>query len=298
MSRMFKKIFFLSVASGLLLASCSNNPSKTDGGNASIDTSKTAAELKLDNQGKQLMYAMPSPVEAAALLKSSGAKFDIANLNATKNVSHYTTGSSRALNLGVYATDLVYANIFGQTQESAEYFRCANTLGTALGIKDAFGEAVYKRMKSNMDNKDSLMAIIAEASMDADSYFKENERAEGSALVATGGWLEGLFISCRIAEKSKDPILMNRMAEQKHSLGTLIALLSGITLDKESLPVLEGLKALKVEFDGLELKSDESKPAKAEGTNTIGPKKHLVMTPDKFKTISEKAYELRNSIIK
>ena len=296
---MLRKTLIPILSLGILAAGCGSNEAKKDTG--ALDTAKMGAEMKLAEQGRKLLYATPSPVEAAALLKSSGAKFDPSNLNPVKNVSKYTTATARALNLGVYSTDLVYSNIFGQTQESAEYFRSANTLGSSLGIKDAFGENIFKRVKANIENKDSLMAIIAEASMDADAYFKENERVDASALVALGGWIEGLYISSKIAEKSKDQVLLNRIADQKHALGTLIALTDGITLDKETLPIQTQLKALKVNFDALQLQSDGAKPAAAkdkDGATTIGEKKHLVMTPEQFKDISEKAYQLRNSIVK
>ncbi len=290
-----KSIVILIIA--VILTSCGSDTNKNEA--AAIDTTSSSANSKELMKAQQILYTLPSPVEAAALMKLSGATFDLSTLNPTANVSKYTSNESKSLNLGVYGTDLVYANIFEQTQESADYFKCANTLATALGINNAFGENTFQRVKANMQNRDSLMAIIAEASLEADAYFKENERPAASALVAVGGWIEGLYIATTIANKTKNGEIIQRVAEQKNSINNLIGLVESFGSEKGLSPVLGDLKEIKLLFDALEVKKGTtSKPVGNDRTPTIGVSKHIEMTPEQLKAISEKVGSIRNKIIK
>ncbi len=294
---MLTRNFCLLVLSLAVFSSCGSDSTKNEV--AGTDTTTTApAKSKEMQKAQQILYALPSPAEAAALMKSSGATFDLAVLNPTGNVSKYGSNESKALNLGVYGTDLIYANIFEQTQESSEYFKCANTLATALGINDVFGEATYKRVKANMQNRDSLMAIIAEASLDADSYFKENERPAASALVAVGGWIEGLYIATTIAGKTKSEAIIQRVAEQKNCLNNLIGLVESFGSEKELTGVSSDLKEIKVLFDVLEVK--KTTPAKTTSSSTeaptVGVSRHIAISPEQLKALAEKVGTIRNKI--
>jgi hypothetical protein len=264
---MINKSTFVFCIALALFSSCGSDTGKNEMGTGDTASNSPANSKELA-KAQQILYALPSPTEAAALIKSSGATFELSTLNPITNVSKYVSNESKAINLGVYGTDLVYANVFEQTQESAEYFKCANTLATSLGISSVFGEATYNRVKKNMQNQDSLMAIIADASLDADAYFKENERPTASALVAVGGWIEGLYIATTIAGKTKNASALN------------------------------DLKEIKPLFDVLETKKTVA--AKSAGTNeipTIGVGKHIGITPEQLKAIAEKVGAVRNKII-
>ena len=292
-----KSIITLAITS-VVLASCGSDSNKSE--TTTADTSAVAPTSSKElMKAKQILYTLPSPVEAAALMKISGASFDRSYLNPTSNVSKYASNESKSLNLGVYGTDLIYANIFEQSQESADYFKCANTLSTALGINDAFGESTYKRIKANMDNRDSVLAIIAEASLNADSYFKENERPAASALVAAGGWIEGLYISTRIASKTKSKEIIQRVAEQKNSINNLIALVESFGSEKELTAVLSDLKEIQSVFDVLQIKKDKPAANKnANGAPTVGVSKHIEISDEQLKAICDKVELIRNKIIK
>lgn len=286
-------ILFISVA---LLSACGSENGQSEA--TSLDTAITSnASSDLANT-QEILYALPSPVEAAALMKMSGATFDKAFLNPTNNVSKYVSNQSKSLNLGVYGTDLIYSSIFEQTQETGEYFKCANTLASSLGINDAFGEAVYKRLKSNMNNRDSLMSIVAEASLNADAYFKENERPTASALVAAGGWIEGLYIATRVANKTKSPEIFQRVADQKNSIKHLIKLIESFGPEQELVSVLMDLKEISAQFDVLVVtKEAATKSESTDGVPTIGVKKKVTITEEQMKAIADKAEMVRNKII-
>jgi hypothetical protein len=285
------------ILAAAVLSSCGSDSTKNEVATADTSTASPIKSKELQ-KAQQILYTLPSPAEAAALMKNSGASFDLSVLNPTGNVSKYGSNERKALNLGVYGTDLIYANIFEQTQESSEYFKCANTLATALGINDIFGEATYNRVKKNMQNRDSLMSIIAEASLDADSYFKENERPAASALVAVGGWIEGLYIATSIAGKTKSDAIVQRVAEQKNSLNNLVGLVESFGSEKELVSILSDLKEIKALFDVLDVKKTAPAKAASSGTEapTIGISRHVNITPEQLKAISEKVATIRNKI--
>lgn len=281
-----------------VLSSCGSDTEKSETSAIDTATVNTTTSSKELSNAQQILYALPSPVEAAALMKMSGATFDKNYLNPTNNVSKYSSSTSKALNLGVYGTDLIYSNLFEQAQESADYFKCANTLASSLGISDAFGEKTFNRLKANTGNRDSLLTIVAEASLDADAYFKENERPSASALVAAGGWLEGLFIATRIANKTKNEEIIQRVAEQKYSIGNLVSLVQSYGTEQDLAPVLNDLKEIKALFDALEVKKGEdSKPKKSGDIPTIGVNKKIMMNAEQLKAITAKAEAVRNKII-
>jgi len=290
--------YILVIAAALpLLFSCGSSSEKNDSTSMDSATTTMANSKKLANT-QQILYTLPSPVEAAALMKMSGAKFDKTYLNPTNNVSHYVSSDSKALNLGVYGTDLIYASIFEQTQETSEYFKCANTLSTSLGISGAFGEATFKRLKSNLTNKDSLLMIVAEASLDADAYFKENERPAASAMVAAGGWIEGLYIATRIANSTQNQEIIQRVAEQKNSIGNLIKLVESFDQEQGLTPVIADLKEIQVLFDKLEVKKGPSAKSEPGEVPTIGVSKKITMNAEQLTAITNKVESIRNKITK
>jgi hypothetical protein len=150
--------------------------------------------------------------------------------------------------LGVYGGDMVYANVYEQTQESMLFLKCLNTLCRNLGITDAFDDKTADRLQANKENKDSLLTIVSQSFNRADAFLRENQRHGTSALMVAGGWIEGLFISAKVVEKSKNKRMIQKMSQQKKSLADLIELVesghvSGATF------VLDDLKNLKLTYD-------------------------------------------------
>ena len=145
-------------------------------------------------KAKKVFYTVPSPYETALIFERSGVGYNIGVLNPIDNVNNYSTNVKQALNFGVYGADLSYANIFDQSQQCMFYMNCAKKLADGLGITSAFDAETMERIEANMNNRDSLMNIINDAYWVADGYLKENEQDFLSALIISGGWIEGLYL--------------------------------------------------------------------------------------------------------
>jgi hypothetical protein len=294
-----KLAYFASAVAVTALFSCgsSNSENTTE---ETVDTADANAHVK-DVKAQNVFYSIPSPIETTTLLKAAGAKYNAAYLNPIENVSKYASVAGKALNLGVYGSDLSFTSIFDQTQESMLYLRCTNKLATGLGISGAFDESTTSRIEANMENRDSLLAIISDSYWNADSYLKDNGQPGVSALIVAGGWIEGLYIATQIANSTKNEAIGTRIGEQKLSLDNLIALLDSYKTENDgAADVLKGLNELKKIFDAIPAAPAAETTVttdKDKGTTTIGNGSSFKMTPELLKQITDKATELRNKII-
>lgn len=217
-------------------------------------------------KAESVFYYVPSPIETADLLKKAGATYDKDLLNPIENVSKYSSAAARALNMGVYGADLSFTGIFDQHTESSLYLQCTNKLAQALSISGAFGPEVRDRLEANATNRDSILNIITDAYWDCDAILQQNKQYNVSALMITGGWIEGCYLACKIADATKNKTIRTRVVEQRHSLDNLVALLqtkyteSG-NKDQDIGPVLTDLKAIQASFAKITPASKETPTA-------------------------------------
>jgi len=293
-----KSIFLAStIASSMAFVACGS--SADDSGSNAVDTANADTKVR-DVKAQNVFYSIPSPIETTTLLKAAGAKYNSKILNPIENVSKYETVAAKALNLGVYGSDLSFTSIFDQTQESMLYLRCTNKLASGLGISGAFDETTTSRIESNMQNRDSLLAIISDSYWNADAYLKENGQPGVSALIVAGGWIEGLHIATQIAATTKNEGIVTRIGEQKLSLDNLIALLESYKAENESIPaLLTQFSELKKVFDAIPNTAGETKTTtdSTKGVSTISNESSFNLTAEQLKQITDKCSQIRNKII-
>jgi hypothetical protein len=286
------------IALAATISSCGSTASD----NENVTGTDTAANANSgkDTKAQNVFYSIPSPIETTSLLKAAGAKYNASYLNPIENVSKYSTAASRALNLGIYGSDLSFTSIFDQTQESMLYLRCTNKLATSLGISGAFDESTTSRIEANLENRDSLLAIISDSYWNADSYLKENGQPGVSALIIAGGWIEGLYIATKIAADTKNADIVTRIGEQKLSLDNLVALLESYKSSNEGVnDMYNQFSELKKIYDTIPSKPAETTAStdKKSGVTTIGNNSSYTLTPEQLKLITDKAGQIRNKII-
>lgn len=246
----------------------------------------------------QLVFqTVPSPLETASIFQDAGSSYNSGITNPVENVSNYATTTKMALNLGVYGADLSYANIFDQSQESMFFMNCAKKMADGLGVTSAFDAATMERIEENMNNRDSLMTIINDAFWIADAHLKENGQDHLSALIITGGWIEGLYLGTKSLNKeTPDKVLMQRIADQKYSLDNLMELL--ITYDNAELKdVGRKMSALQMVFNKIEADKAETTVSNDNGVSTIGGGGELKYEVSTIIEITNVIDKIRNDII-
>ncbi len=252
--------------------------------------------IKFDNS----LFPIPSPYQAAALVKKNGIPFEDNLVNSQSNLTKYTTTFKKALNLGIYGTDISYLNIYERTLETIPYLTVIKKLSEELGLINAFDEKFFASLEKNMNNRDSLLVQMAQAYRKADSYLRSNDRKEMGALIITGGWIESLHILCKLATKSSDREIINRIGEQKYPLDNLIELLTPYYYkEPEYAKLIDAFIDLAYEFDGIIFNYSYREP-RIDVENKliqVNSESRVIMSEYHLKTISNKIELIRNQII-
>ena len=237
----------ISVASAMLLA-CSSSKNDEESLVETGETTKVIEQQKITAQN--VFQSIPGPSELTELIQLSNLDYDASLLNDPDNLNKYTSDNFKAINLGLYGADMVYTNVYEQSQESMLYLKCVNSLCRSLSITGAFDDKTAERLENNKENKDSLLTIVNQSFTKADKFLRDNQRAGTSSLMVAGGWLEGLYLSGKVAEKAKNnKKLIDKMSRQKQSLQDLITLVETAKITGDATFVLEGLKDLKTSYD-------------------------------------------------
>ena len=284
------------MAAGLLVLSCANNSKKVNGG---VDLENLDINNEL-NRAKQVFYALPSPVETAHLIQSTGVSYNMDLANPTESVDKYTTTAQKALNFGVYGADLSYASLFNQTQTAIQYISTAKKLADDLGIFDFVQPDVAKRIENNINDRDSLMEIITEGFTNANEYLNDAGRAEVAALIVAGGWIESLYLSTELAEMANNNTrLIDLVIDQRYSLSILVKMLETYKNMSSVSEVYGWLTDLQKTFDRVksmpsEVKAETSK----DGKTTLAASTDTFINEVLFSAICQKTDSIRTAVVK
>ncbi len=173
-----------------------------------------------------IIQQIPSPLEISVLIKQSGTKYDNSILNSADKVSNYNSTYEKALNLGIYGTDLGYTNIYEQNQDGLDYMGVIKELADGLNIGQFFDMETIKKLATNSSNLDSLLLITTENFNKINAYLQDQKRSSQSILLLTGGWLEALHITCQVSGMNlENKELQEKIGEQKIILGNIMQLL-------------------------------------------------------------------------
>lgn len=284
---------------------CGENSQKSDA--TTEEQLVEAIEAEIDSNATQLIkfnnviFSLPSPYQFSFFIKDLGVGYNKEYLNKTTKLQDYTSTFIKAINMGVYGTDLGYLNIYEQIPDAIQYFSVLKSLAQDIGISNTFDSKTIERIEKNMGNKDSLLYIISNKYREADAYLKDNDRNSIAVLILAGGWIESLHIMCEVAKENPDEKVIQKIAEQKHPLDNLIKILSPFYNHSDDyMNMIDQLIELAYEFDGVEykyqFKDPETKPE--EKLTIIKSVSNLIINPEQLKNITQKTAVLRSSIIK
>jgi hypothetical protein len=223
----------------------------------------------------QIYQTIPNPIEVSTLIKGLGAEYRKSNLNDNTKVNSYSTSFQKALNLGVYSTDLGMANLYTKNQDVINYLDAVKTLADGLQIGDYFDYNTLKDYATKGDKLEELLQITNQNVEKINGFLTDNKREHISVLMVTGGWIEANYLMVKVYNETKNVKIKERIGEGK------------IVLEK-ILPALEQ-HASKPEFKGLiaELKelNDKFKSVKIE---EIDGGQEMVVDGDELKYIQKK----------
>ena len=295
----FFLIFFVML--GFMIVGCNRGPKTSDSGDFEASGTIDAETQEQLNTAKRIFYSLPSPLETAMLIKNAGADYNEALMNPTANTAKYITSKSKALNLGIYSTDLIYASLFDQNQATLNYIEAAKAMADGLNILDAIDEATVTRLEEQINNRDAIIDIISETLMNSSSFLKENDMEGTASVILVGGWVEGLYIATNLVDENnlEGSKLVERIVDQKLSLDIMVSLLESSPEDADAQAVLEDVKALKLIFDKITIDQGEVTAVEDPATNvtTLKSESSVEFTPEVFMELKDKVIEIRTSYI-
>ncbi|HBF87334.1 MAG TPA: hypothetical protein DDX39_01740 [Bacteroidales bacterium] len=271
-----KKIALFIAASMMVVWSCNQTPS---------DQSTVGTEVEDSLQGgsvdRNTQYRLPSPVEFYMFLREAKAPFNAKELNNVDNISKYITLSSKAINFGVYASDLGYCTVFGQNQETFLYFKQAKQIADELGLTEGFDEQLAGRIDQNINNSDSLYQITSDGYWEAVSFLESNDKSNLLPYILFGSWVESVHLAIKSVKKfdANDPIVI-RITEQQLLLENLIDYLNSLNDNSQLQDIISKLTDLQSSFDLLYENPED-----------------VIITQEQYKEITEKVELLRSEII-
>jgi len=292
------KLIFIIFAALFLVYGCGSRSNKENvlelKDNSQPDT--LSMLVKFENS----LFPLPSPYQAATLIKKKNLPFDENIASPLDNYKNFSTAFKKALNLGIYGTDLSYLNIYDRTPESISYLSVIKNLSDQLGISASFDESFFSSVEKNINNKDSILVLLSKTYRNTDSYLRVNDRKNIGALILAGGWVESLYILTKISKVDSDREIVNRIGEQKHPLDNLIEILTPYYYKSQEFSTLiDGLIDLAYEFDGV-IYSYSYKEPKIDVEKKIiyiNSESRVVLSEYHLETISKKIEAIRNQII-
>lgn len=271
------------------------------GGDAGPQAEQPSAGLVIggDEAEVSALYQMPTPNELFGLVRQMAGEGHKRMLNPASHVDKYASLRARAINFGVYATDLVYASSFKLNVEVARYYLTSKKLAQSLGLDNAFSDADFVRLESNLTRGDSLEVISNEAYQRAYERMQQERMGPVLHMVLAGGWLESMHLVMRqIDAFGQSEALVARVAEQKVTLDHLLGMMEETKADPDVAEVYARLSALRSIYDQLEVRRAPHGGASPSGRMVLGEDMTVELTPEKYAELSKAVTDLRNEWIK
>lgn len=202
----------------------------------------------------RIMQSIPSPLEISSLIREQGVTYYPEILNPASNVAKYNDDYKRALNLGIYSTDLGYVNIYEKKDTNAMgYLSSIINISNGLKVEDQIDfTSITKYAYSNDLN--GLLAETNNAFENINQKLVNNQTPELSVLILTGGWLETLYLTCQIARKFPNEVLDTRIAEQKIILESLLGTIKQYQKGNKMAELVKQLEGLNDLFKKIRIK--------------------------------------------
>jgi hypothetical protein len=283
-----KELFFLGAA--FLFTACG-------GGEESAEKTPMLVIGEGETVSSAVIHQMPTPNELFVLVRDLAGEGNKRLLNPASQADRYVSLKSRAVNFGIYSTDLVYASSFGLNVEVARYYLATKKLAEALGLSSVFTDAEFVRLESNLTRGDSLEVISNEVYMRAYERLQGEDMGPMLAMVLVGGWVESMHVMMGHREAMKgDKDILVRVAEQKATLEHLVALTETQSGNADIADLRHRMQAILDIYDQLNVQRKAHSGKSASGRMVLGDDVSLEMTEDKYKQIEEAIRSLRNDL--
>ena len=236
--------------------SCSNNNSSKKSADALDDIVIDDIETVVDD------VTIPTSYNIIELLNKSGAGYVFDITNPSQNIDNYISYRQKAINLGVYASDLTYTTTYQKKDETAKYLDNFVQLVGDLEIS-TLNQAFFESLQNNLDNRDSLLIIVKKAQDDTYKFLKETGNTELALYSLTGSFVEGLYLvgaTIKFADEKQN--LYKLLLKNKKTLNDIIKLMDSKKDDEGFADLYKSLNKINDLFIKLEKNNNDIKTLK------------------------------------
>ncbi|MBE0675223.1 MAG: hypothetical protein IH591_11215 [Bacteroidales bacterium] len=261
---------------------------------------RPSTEDTVPPEKREIFYGLLTPVEVCNIFNRLGVPYSEASLNPITNAENYMSSSKAALNLGVYGVDLGYLKIFRKTQDMFNYMLTVRKMAGMLNIPESYITEPIRRVEGDMDNGDSILVIMNRAYKQIEDHLRTDGRESTVGLMLMGGWIEAMYLATSLTYDSlnPDPEVVQKIAEQKYTLTSLLSLMKNYYDDPMVVFYTKKLLFLKRYFDTFDiyfrkgdLEIDSSKQA------LISSGSEMTITIETLNKIRDYVEKLRSEIV-
>lgn len=275
-----------------IFASCGSE-NQTENNDSEANTVDSTAIGETNTEEEDVNISLPSPLQIASIFKRSGLSYIEGLTNPSGNTKNYSSNNSKALNLGIYTSDLAYCVLNKQNQLSINYLKASRELANQLGMGSIFeANDLSKRFEANISREDSLASIIAELQMQSDLFLEENEMEHMSAIIFAGAWIESMYIGAKVYEKTNNEKITARIVEQMTILESIVKVLKiQESKDPSITSLIAQLTSINDIYNGFE--SVKAQQSAKENEEYSSP----TLTAENLKALTAKISEVRTKIV-
>ncbi|MEI8005429.1 MAG: hypothetical protein WCI48_04425 [Bacteroidota bacterium] len=266
------------LTSMMILPSCGNQGgSESSSGDAIQEVIKR--EVILSPEAQDMLNRFPTPLDVTTTLQAAKAPYIFSLCNPPANLNRYFTEKTKALNLGVYSTDLAYSSVYQRADETDKFLFCTGKLAGDLGIGGVYDKDLLKKAESYKNNRDSLVSLARTFFRSTTDFLRKNNRTQVAVLVASGAFTEGLYITSSLCQFAPGNLRIREgILAQKENLDNLIVVLGAYGSDSNIKPVADEMSKLKKVFDILGVKNKPLSPADLDAVVAISGEVRDYMT--------------------
>jgi len=267
------------------------------------DSIPIGEEEKLSTEAiEEIARNISSPVEIANLLQTLAVPFSQSYLASSIDPNKQSTSFDKAFTLGVLGADLGYLNMYEKTGSSIDILSSIRKLAEGIRVGQFFDFETIKRLSLNKSNLDSLLFLSIDSYTQIDKYLRDNDRGQLSALMIIGVWIEAQYLATQVMTEYPDPILRDRIGEQKIILNDLIMLANPYcNRDPEFGELCKDLQDIKQKYREIRITYTLGEPVSREVDGALVVEQtetsNVEMTDEQLAGIIEITKTVRNKLI-
>lgn len=292
-----KLLFALTIGAVLVLPACKNQQKEnSDSKGFQFNDEMVKSNIEVT---KSFIYAFPSPGDLLERFDEAGLSFNESLMNSPALGKNYITSKDKALNLGIYITDMAYVAKFSRSAEAIKYLDIIQSLSDDISISTNAFESLIERAKNNIGETDSLLAISNDMFFQLVEFLENSGKENTIALVSSGAYIESMHIAFQSVDHySEDSKIIKQIAELKYPLKNLLDHAETVSDDPNVQSILKYIRELNTIFNELDAQAGGSEVKINEpGVISLIGGSDDQMDEENFNALKEKIEEVRNFII-